>query len=77
MAGDAEIRISLDRPAYVYPMFEEALRVANGESIDDHLKRIGAALGTVQRRGGGQPERLDPQTVERRRHQPGPVRRTG
>ncbi|MEB4209963.1 acetyl-CoA acetyltransferase [Mycobacterium sp. 94-17] len=42
MAGDAEIRISLDRPAYVYPMFEEALRVANGESIDDHLKRIGA-----------------------------------
>lgn len=42
MAGDAEIRISLDRPAYVYPMFEEAIRIANGESIDDHLERIGA-----------------------------------
>lgn len=41
MAGDAEIRISLDRPAYVYPLFEQALRVANDESIDDHLKRIG------------------------------------
>lgn len=41
MAGDAEIRISLDRPAYVYPLFEQALRVARGESIDDHLKRIG------------------------------------
>ncbi len=41
MAGDAEIRIKLDRPAYVYPLFEQALRIANGESIDDHLKRIG------------------------------------
>ncbi len=41
MAGDAEIRIQLDRPAYVYPLFEQALRVANDESIDDHLKRIG------------------------------------
>lgn len=41
MAGDAEIRIQLDRPAYVYPLFEQALRVANRESIDDHLERIG------------------------------------
>src|ERR1700744_462542 len=28
MAGDAEIRIKLDRPAFVYPLFEPALRVA-------------------------------------------------
>ncbi|MGO9384630.1 MAG: acetyl-CoA acetyltransferase [Mycobacterium sp.] len=41
MAGDAEIRIGLDRPAYVYPLFEEALRIANGESVEDHLRRIG------------------------------------
>jgi len=41
MAGDAEIRIKLDRPASVYPLFEQALRVANGESIEDHLKRVG------------------------------------
>jgi len=40
MAGDAEIRIKLDRPAYVYPLFEQALRIANGESVDDHLRRI-------------------------------------
>jgi acetyl-CoA C-acetyltransferase len=26
MAGDAEIRIGLDRPAYVYPLFEQALQ---------------------------------------------------
>jgi acetyl-CoA C-acetyltransferase len=41
MAGDAEIRIQLNRPAYVYPLFEQALRAANGESIDDHLERVG------------------------------------
>src|ERR1700756_2079752 len=40
MAGDAETRIQLDRPAFVYPLFEQALRVANGESIEDHLKRV-------------------------------------
>ena len=41
MAGPAEIRIKLDRPAYVYPMFEQALRIAAGESPDDHRRRIG------------------------------------
>jgi len=41
MAGDAEIRIGLDRPAYVYPLFEQALRIANGESVEDHLARVG------------------------------------
>src|SRR6185312_7116690 len=40
MAGDAEIRIKLGRPAYVYPLFEQALRIANGESVDDHLRGI-------------------------------------
>jgi acetyl-CoA C-acetyltransferase len=42
MAGDAEIRITLDRPAYVYPLFEQALRIANGESVEDHRQRIAA-----------------------------------
>ncbi|OBG47039.1 acetyl-CoA acetyltransferase [Mycobacterium alsense] len=41
MAGDAEIRIRLDRPAYVYPLFEQALRIANGESPGEHIERIG------------------------------------
>jgi acetyl-CoA C-acetyltransferase len=41
MAGDAEIRIKLDRPAYVYPLFEQALRIANGESIENHVMRVG------------------------------------
>ncbi len=41
MAGEAELRIRLNLPAYVYPLFEQALRIANGESVEEHLKRIG------------------------------------
>lgn len=41
MAGDAEMKIKLDRPAYVYPLFEQALRIASGEAIEDHGKRVG------------------------------------
>ncbi|WP_024443750.1 MULTISPECIES: acetyl-CoA acetyltransferase [unclassified Mycobacterium] len=41
MVGPAEERIGLDRPAYVYPLFEQALRIAAGEKVDDHRRRIG------------------------------------
>jgi acetyl-CoA C-acetyltransferase len=41
MAGPAEQRIGLDRPAYMYPLFEQALRISSGESIEDHRRRIG------------------------------------
>ncbi|MGV0793709.1 acetyl-CoA acetyltransferase [Mycolicibacterium sp. XJ1819] len=41
LAGPAELRINLDRPAYVYPMFEQAVRIASGESTVDHRRRIG------------------------------------
>ncbi|BAX92783.1 acetyl-CoA acetyltransferase [Mycobacterium shigaense] len=40
MAGDAELRIKLDRPAFVYPLFEQSLRIASDEAIDDHRTRI-------------------------------------
>jgi acetyl-CoA C-acetyltransferase len=42
MIGAAEERIGLARPTNVYPMFEQALRIAAGESPDDHRRRIGA-----------------------------------
>jgi acetyl-CoA C-acetyltransferase len=41
MVGPAEERIHLDRPAYVYPLFEQALRIAAGESVAEHRRRIG------------------------------------
>ncbi|MCX2929632.1 acetyl-CoA acetyltransferase [Mycobacterium sp. CVI_P3] len=42
MSGPAEDRIGLDRPAFVYPLFEQALRIANGETVDEHQHRIAA-----------------------------------
>jgi acetyl-CoA C-acetyltransferase len=41
MSGAAQIRIKLDRPAYVYPKFEQAVRIARGETPDAHRRRIG------------------------------------
>ncbi|MDP9167167.1 MAG: acetyl-CoA acetyltransferase [Actinomycetota bacterium] len=41
MAGPVELRIHLDRPSYVYPMFEQALRITAGETPDEHRRRIG------------------------------------
>ena len=41
MAGEVEIRIKLDRPSYVYPMFEQAVRIDAGETPDEHRRRIG------------------------------------
>ena len=37
---DAEVRRGIKFPIQFYPIFETALRHANGESIDGHLKRI-------------------------------------
>ena len=41
MSGPAEDRIGLLLPSHVYPLFEQALRIANNESSDEHRKRIG------------------------------------
>lgn len=42
MAGPGEERIGLDRPSFVYPLFEQALRIAAGESVEEHRRRTGA-----------------------------------
>lgn len=41
MATDAETRIGLDRPAYVYPLFEQSLRISLGRTVGDHLAAVG------------------------------------
>ncbi|MFE0751223.1 acetyl-CoA acetyltransferase [Gordonia sp. NPDC058843] len=41
MEADSERRIGLDRPSFVYPLFEQALRIAAGRSIADHEKLLG------------------------------------
>ena len=41
MSGPGEDRIGLVPPSFVYPLFEQALRIAGGESMEDHRRRIG------------------------------------
>ena len=41
MSGPGEDRIGLVPPSFVYPLFEQALRIADGEPMDDHRRRIG------------------------------------
>lgn len=41
LAGPAELRIELIQPVHVYPMFEQALRIAAGEPPGQHRRRIG------------------------------------
>jgi acetyl-CoA C-acetyltransferase len=41
MSGPGEDRIGLVPPSFVYPLFEQALRIAGSESMEDHRRRIG------------------------------------
>jgi acetyl-CoA C-acetyltransferase len=76
MAGDAEIRIQLDRPAFVYPLFEQALRLANGETIEDHLKRVGELWARFNTVAVGNPNAWIRQPVTAEEiWQPGPQNR--
>ncbi|WP_068268922.1 acetyl-CoA acetyltransferase [Aldersonia kunmingensis] len=42
MRSDTEMRAGLDRPAYLYPLFEQALRVTAGRTMAEHRDAIGA-----------------------------------
>ncbi len=55
MSGPAEDRIGLDRPSFVYPLFEQALRIANGESSDEHRQRIGTLWARFSQVAAGNP----------------------
>ncbi|MCX4098455.1 acetyl-CoA acetyltransferase [Nocardia sp. alder85J] len=42
MNSESERRIGLDRPVYIYPLFEQALRIAAGRSIDEQREHAAA-----------------------------------
>ncbi|OZE90750.1 acetyl-CoA acetyltransferase [Rhodococcus sp. 14-2686-1-2] len=42
MQHESEMRIGLDRPSYVYPLFENAIRRSKGVSDAEHRESIGA-----------------------------------
>lgn len=41
MEAESERRIGLDRPSFVYPLFEQALRIGAGRSAAEHDKLLG------------------------------------
>ncbi|ADT99302.1 acetyl-CoA acetyltransferase [Mycolicibacterium gilvum] len=55
MAGPGDLKIGLDRPAYVYPMFETAVRIAAGETPDEHRRRIGELWAQFSAVAAGNP----------------------
>lgn len=55
MSGPADERIGLDRPSFVYPLFEEALRIADGESVDAHRRRLGQLWAQFSAVAAGNP----------------------
>ncbi|OYN78445.1 acetyl-CoA acetyltransferase [Mycolicibacterium sphagni] len=55
MSGPAEDRIGLDRPSFVYPLFEQALRIANGETAEQHQRRIAALWARFSEVAAGNP----------------------
>ena len=76
MAGPAELRIELIQPAHIYPMFEQALRIAAGESSDEHRRRIGELWSQFSVVAAGNPNAWSPKTVSAEDiWQPGPDNR--
>ena len=76
MSGEAQTRIKLDRPAFVYPMFEQAVRIATGERPDAHRRRIGELWAQFAAVAQGNPHawNRDPVSAEQI-WQPGPDNR--
>lgn len=63
LAGEVEIRIKLDRPAYVYPMFEQAIRIDSGEAPEAHRRRIGELWARFSEVAAGNPHAWSTEAV--------------
>ncbi|BBX83626.1 acetyl-CoA acetyltransferase [Mycolicibacterium aubagnense] len=76
MAGPAELRIGLVAPSHVYPMFEQALRIAAGETSDEHRRRIGELWSRFSQVAQGNPHAWSREAVSAEEiWQPGPDNR--
>lgn len=76
MSGPAEDRIGLKPPSFIYPMFEQALRLANGESMDDNRRRIGELWAQFSRVAAGNPHAWSRDAIPAEQiWQPGPANR--
>ena len=76
MAGPAELRIGLVAPSHVYPMFEQALRIAAGEAPEEHRQRIGELWSRFSQVAASNPHAWSPEVVPAEQiWQPGPDNR--
>jgi len=76
MAGPAELRIGLVAPSHVYPMFEQALRIAAGEAPEGHRRRIGELWSRFSQVAHGNPHAWSHEAVPAEQiWQPGPDNR--
>lgn len=76
MAGPAEVRIGLVAPSHVYPMFEQALRIAAGEGSDEHRRRIGELWSRFSQVAQDNPHAWSREAVPAEQiWQPGPANR--
>lgn len=67
MVFDGQERIGLDRPAFVYPLFEQALRIAAGRGIDEHRRQAGELWARFSEVAAGNPHAWirEPVTAEK------------
>lgn len=76
MAGPVELRIGLVAPSHVYPMFEQALRIAAGQAPDEHRRRIGELWSRFSQVAQGNPHAWSRDAVSAEEiWQPGPDNR--
>ncbi|WP_395311420.1 acetyl-CoA acetyltransferase [Mycobacterium sp. AMU20-3851] len=76
LAGPGELRIGLDRPAFVYPMFEQALRIKAGATPAEHQQRIGELWARFSAVAAGNPHAWNQQALTAEEiAQPGPKNR--
>ncbi|SEC10917.1 acetyl-CoA C-acetyltransferase [Rhodococcus pyridinivorans] len=55
MEAESERRIGLDRPSFVYPLFEQALRITAGRSPQEHQRFIGELWSQFSAAAAGNP----------------------
>lgn len=56
MRDSTEVAAGLDRPAYVYPLFEQAIRIASGRTPDEHRDAIAALWARFNEVAVGNPD---------------------
>ena len=74
--GPGEVRVGVDRPSYVYPMFEQALRIRSGATPAEHQQRIGELWARFSAVAAGNPHAWNQQALTAEEiAQPGPKNR--